>query len=101
MKWYRQAAEQGHAGAQRNLGSCYDQGHGCERDLGKAEHWLAKAVENGTKGIDGLLKEVREAMTLEAAAAAKKAAAAAKKAAAAEKRKAAAAAKTAAKRAKR
>eukprot|EP00982_Pelagococcus_subviridis_P008923 30889-Pelagococcus_subviridis.AAC.4 len=142
VKWYRQAAEKGHAGAQNRLGRCYYHGRGveknhveavklyrqavehaaeqsyayaqnnlgrcyyfsyghCERDLGKAEHWLAKAVENGYKRSEGLLKEVRELMNLEVAAAEKKAAAAAKKAAAAEKRKAAAAAKTAAKRAKR
>ena len=102
VKWFHQAAEQGDADAQYYLGRCYYFSYGhCERDLGKAEHWLAKAVENGYKRSEGLLKEVRELMNLEVAAAEKKTAAAAKKAAAAEKRKAAAAAKTAAKRAKR
>jgi TPR repeat protein len=102
VKWFHQAAEQGDADAQYDLGRCYYFSYGhCERDLGKAEHWLAKAVENGYKRSEGLLKEVRELMNLEVAAAEKKTAAAAKKAAAAEKRKAAAAAKTAAKRAKR
>ena len=102
VKWFHQAAEQGDADAQYDLGRCYYFSYGhCGRDLGKAEHWLAKAVENGYKRSEGLLKEVRELMNLEVAAAEKKAAAAAKKAAAAEKRKAAAAAKTAAKRAKR
>ncbi len=30
--WYRKAAEQGNAGAQFYLGSCYDQGRGVDKD---------------------------------------------------------------------
>ena len=32
VRWYRKAAEQGHAEAQYNLGSCYDNGDGVAKD---------------------------------------------------------------------
>ena len=36
VEWYREAAEQGHAGAQFNLGVCYANGEGMSKDVGQA-----------------------------------------------------------------
>ncbi len=49
VKWYRKAADQGHAGAQNNLGLCYEGGIGVEQDLEKAVEWYTKAAEQGEK----------------------------------------------------
>ena len=48
-KYYRQAAEKGHAGAQNNLGVCYKKGEGVEPDDAKAAYWYRKAAEQGLK----------------------------------------------------
>lgn len=45
--WFYRAAEQGHAGAQFNLGLLYAEGHGVPRDPAKAVEWFAKAAEQG------------------------------------------------------
>ena len=45
--WYTIAAEQGHAGAQFNLGQCYENGSGIEKDQTKAVFWYKKASEQG------------------------------------------------------
>ena len=47
MKWYRKAAEQGHASAQSNLGFMYDTGKGVPQDYGAAMKWYRKAAEQG------------------------------------------------------
>jgi tetratricopeptide (TPR) repeat protein len=44
---YRQAAEQGHAGAQYQLGFQYQMGICLPRDYGKAAEWFLKAAEQG------------------------------------------------------
>ena len=44
---YRQAADQGHAGAQTNLGAAYEAGHGVERDFAQAADWYRKAADHG------------------------------------------------------
>ena len=44
---YRAAAERGDAEAQFNLGACYNDGSGVEKDLRKAALWYGKAVEQG------------------------------------------------------
>ena len=44
---YRKAAEQGDAGAQYNLGSCYAMGEGVVKDEAEAVKWLRKAAEQG------------------------------------------------------
>lgn len=45
VKWYRKAAEQGHAEAQFNLGYCYYLGIGLIQDEAKGLRWYRKAAE--------------------------------------------------------
>ena len=45
--WYRIAAEQGHAGAQANLGFMYENGTGVTQDYAEALQWYRKAAEQG------------------------------------------------------
>ena len=45
--WYRKAAEQGHAGAQCNLGVCYANGQGVNKSMYEAVKWFRKAAEQG------------------------------------------------------
>ena len=47
VKWYRRAAEQGHANAQCNLGWCYDSGTGVQKDAAEAAKWYRRAAEQG------------------------------------------------------
>jgi TPR repeat protein len=46
-KWYRRAAERGHARAQSLLADCYANGIGVRRDFDEAVAWLRKAAEQG------------------------------------------------------
>jgi hypothetical protein len=45
--WYRKAAEQGFAIAQRNLGVMYVLGQGVEANETEAMRWFAKAADQG------------------------------------------------------
>ncbi len=47
VHWYRQAAEQGYARAQTNLGLMYENGKGVPQDEEQAIYWYRKAVEQG------------------------------------------------------
>ena len=47
VRWYRQAAEQGHAWAQLNLGVRYYRGEGVARDYAEALRWYRQAAEQG------------------------------------------------------
>jgi len=47
VRWFSQAAEQGHPGAQTALGAYYWAGRGVAPDLGKAYYWSLLARENG------------------------------------------------------
>ena len=47
VEWYRRAAEQGKAVAQRNLGICYENGTGVTKDTVKAVEWYRRAAEQG------------------------------------------------------
>ena len=47
MKWYREAAEQGHPDAQCRLGGKYFYGCGVECDRAVAAEWYRKAAEQG------------------------------------------------------
>jgi tetratricopeptide (TPR) repeat protein len=47
VKWYRKAAEQGHAEAQYALGYSYQYGHGVAQDDEEAANWYRKATEQG------------------------------------------------------
>ena len=46
-KWYRKAADQGHANSQYMLGSMRDRGDGMPPDYIEAVAWYRKAAENG------------------------------------------------------
>lgn len=52
-KWYRLAAEQGHAGAQAGLAAMYADGRGVAKDEAEALHWFHKAAEQGH--VDALM----------------------------------------------
>jgi len=45
LKWYRKAAEQGHAAAQFNLGEMYENGWGVDKNYSTEVEWYRKAVE--------------------------------------------------------
>ena len=45
--WYQKAAEQGYAKAQYNLGVCYANGTGVEKNIQKAVELYQRAVEQG------------------------------------------------------
>ncbi|NJD61856.1 MAG: sel1 repeat family protein, partial [Deltaproteobacteria bacterium] len=47
VKWYRNAAEQGQAFAQTNLGRMYEKGNGVLQDSSAAADWYRKAAEQG------------------------------------------------------
>lgn len=47
VKWYRKAAEQGHARAQRNLAACYEAGRGVTADAAEAARWYRAAAQQG------------------------------------------------------
>ena len=47
LRWYRKAAEQGHAKAQYHLGRMYLVGFGVARDTAEAVRWYRKAAEQG------------------------------------------------------
>ena len=47
VKWYRLAAEQGHAKSQTNLGTMYGKGVGVEQSHVYAAMWTAIAGSNG------------------------------------------------------
>ena len=47
VPWFREAAEQGHAEAQYNLGECYYNGRGVTKGWIQAVAWYRKAAEQG------------------------------------------------------
>ena len=47
VRWFRLAAEQGHAEAQSNLGASYALGQGVPWDEGEAVRWYRLAAEQG------------------------------------------------------
>ena len=47
MFWYRRAAEQGNARAQRNLGWMFQYGRGVTKDDSQAVLWYRKSAEQG------------------------------------------------------
>lgn len=50
VEWFRKAADQNCPAAFYELGVCYENGEGVERDLTEAENWYRKAVEGGFEG---------------------------------------------------
>ena len=59
MRWFRQAAEQGHAQAQFNLGVMYYNGEGVPQDLVLAHMWVNIA---GTNGDETSRRNARDAL---------------------------------------
>jgi TPR repeat protein len=49
VKWYRLAAEQGHANAQSNLGLMYNNGRSVAQDYIQAHMWSNLAAANGSE----------------------------------------------------
>ena len=45
FRWFRQAAEQGNAKAQYNLGLMYANGHGVHQDFHLSKEWFGKACD--------------------------------------------------------
>ena len=50
LRWYRLAADQGHAGAQSNLGLTYANGRGVPQDDDEAARWFRLAADQGHAG---------------------------------------------------
>ena len=50
VRWFRMAAEQGHAGAQFNLGLMYAEGRGVPEDHAAAADWYRMAAKQGHAG---------------------------------------------------
>ncbi|MEN9460877.1 MAG: hypothetical protein RIS84_897 [Pseudomonadota bacterium] len=63
IDYFTQAAEQGYAAAQNNLGMMYAQGLGIEKNLELAEQWLQKAAVQGhlkaQKSLEILKKNIQ------------------------------------------
>ncbi|UNV88452.1 sel1 repeat family protein [Morococcus cerebrosus] len=49
FRWFRKAAEQGHAEAQYNLGEMYHIGQGVRQDLHLSKEWFGKACDGGVQ----------------------------------------------------
>ncbi len=58
VRWYRLAADQGNAGAQYNLGLCYENGWGVTQSLEEAARWYRKAAEQGYEKAKEALKNL-------------------------------------------
>jgi len=56
-KWYRKAADQGHAEAQSSLGVLYGYGWGVPQDLAESAKWWRKAAEQGDPNAQNRLGE--------------------------------------------
>ena len=58
VRWYREAAEQGYANAQYNLGAMYYNGEGVRQDKSEAVKWFRKAAEQGYTPAQNALKNL-------------------------------------------
>lgn len=47
VRWFRRAAESGHAPSQYRLATLYELGQGAPKDLGEAAQWYQRAAEGG------------------------------------------------------
>jgi TPR repeat protein len=61
VKWYRKAADQGHAKAQSNLGVMYYNGDGVPENHVRAYVWLSMAK---TQGYEKAKKQIAQAQAL-------------------------------------
>ena len=60
LPWFTKAAEQGDADAQCNLGMCYEDGDGVEKDLQKAIEWYTKAANQGNTNAKQALARLKQ-----------------------------------------
>eukprot|EP00613_Pedinella_sp_CCMP2098_P069310 CAMPEP_0171902596 /NCGR_PEP_ID=MMETSP0993-20121228/1922_1 /TAXON_ID=483369 /ORGANISM="non described non described, Strain CCMP2098" /LENGTH=71 /DNA_ID=CAMNT_0012532207 /DNA_START=1 /DNA_END=212 /DNA_ORIENTATION=- len=51
VKWFRQAADQGHAYAQCSLGLMYEEGKGVTQDFNEAVKWFRQAADQGDADV--------------------------------------------------
>lgn len=58
--WFRDLAEKGSAQAQYNLGVCYENGEGVEKDTSEAMKWYRIAFEQGHKDAETALQKLQE-----------------------------------------
>ena len=58
VKSYRKAAEQGLAEAQCNLGGCYANGYGVEKNYYEAVKWWRRAAEQGHAQAQEILRRL-------------------------------------------
>lgn len=56
VKWYSKSAEQGHIEAQVQLGICYANGLGVDKNKDKAYYWWKKAAEQGHESAISFMK---------------------------------------------
>jgi TPR repeat protein len=64
VRWYRLAADRGHAAAQLSLGVMYQLGQGVPKDYVQAYMWFNLAAAQGDHGAAGLRDEIEKDMTL-------------------------------------
>ena len=65
VRWYRKAAERGHAQAQFNLGGAYGLGQGVPQDVVYAHKWLNLAGSQGHEQAQELRRMSEDTMTRE------------------------------------
>jgi len=58
VRWYRQAAQQGSAPAQFNLGRMYSEGRGVVKNESEALKWFTLAAEQGDPDARARVKAV-------------------------------------------
>ncbi len=63
--WYQQAAEQGQANAQANLGALYAMGDGVPKDYVEAYKWISLSAAQGNEPAKSNLKNIEKRMTAE------------------------------------
>ncbi len=61
--WFRDLAEKGSAQAQYNLGVCYENGEGVEKDTSEAMKWYRIASEQGHKDAETALQKLQESQS--------------------------------------
>ncbi len=70
VRWYRRAAEQGHASAQFNLGLMYNRGQGVMPNVIQAYMWILLAtgegIQSAVKVQEIMMKEMTPAQIMEA-----------------------------------
>lgn len=61
--WFRDQAERGSAQAQYNLGVCYENGEGVEKDTSEAMKWYRIASEQGHKDAETALQKLQKSQS--------------------------------------